>query len=105
MVARQTVRKGNASFVNHPDRLTVPMIRRTGTAAPSWDEALSLVVSNLKISSKTWPDSVAFSPQQDVNENYVMMKLARAAFKTNNVDHCARLCHRRWDWRRSVPAR
>jgi formate dehydrogenase major subunit len=26
-------------------------------------------------------------------ENYVMQKFARAVLNTNNVDHCARLCH------------
>ena len=26
-------------------------------------------------------------------ENFLTMKLARAVFKTNNIDHCARLCH------------
>jgi formate dehydrogenase alpha subunit len=26
-------------------------------------------------------------------ENYLMMKFARAVIGTNNIDHCARLCH------------
>lgn len=26
-------------------------------------------------------------------ENYLFQKLARQGFGTNNVDHCARLCH------------
>jgi predicted molibdopterin-dependent oxidoreductase YjgC len=26
-------------------------------------------------------------------ENYLLMKLARAGYGTNNIDHCARLCH------------
>jgi formate dehydrogenase major subunit/formate dehydrogenase alpha subunit len=84
-------------FVNHPDRLTRPLIRRNGTLEPvSWDEALDLVVSRLQaIQAAHGPDSVAFfsSAKTTNEENYLMMKLARAAFKTNNVDHCARLCH------------
>jgi len=37
-------------FVNHPDRLTQPMIRRNGKMEPaSWDEALDLVVGKLRV--------------------------------------------------------
>ena len=84
-------------FVNHPDRLTQPLIRRNGKLEPaSWDEALDLVVSRLQaIAAAHGPDSLAFfsSAKTTNEENYLMMKLARAVFKTNNVDHCARLCH------------
>jgi len=84
-------------FVNHPDRLTQPLIRKNGKMEPaSWDEALDLVVSKLKeIQAANGNDSVAFfsSAKTTNEENYLMMKLARAVFKTNNVDHCARLCH------------
>ena len=84
-------------FVNHPDRLTQPMIRKNGKMVPaSWDEALDLIVSKFKeIQAASGNDSVAFfsSAKTTNEENYLMMKLARAVFKTNNVDHCARLCH------------
>ena len=84
-------------FVNHPDRLTQPMIRKNGKMEPaSWDEALDLVVSKFKeTQAANGNDSVAFfsSAKTTNEENYLMMKLARAVFKTNNVDHCARLCH------------
>lgn len=84
-------------FVNHPDRLTRPLIRRNGTLKPaSWDEALALVATRLRaLQAAHGPDSVAFfsSAKTTNEENYLMMKLARAAFRTNNVDHCARLCH------------
>jgi formate dehydrogenase alpha subunit len=84
-------------FVNHPDRLTQPMIRRNGKMEPaSWDEALDFVVRKLKDTQKNHgDDSIAFfsSAKTTNEENYLMMKLARAVFKTNNVDHCARLCH------------
>ncbi|MCK4830065.1 molybdopterin-dependent oxidoreductase, partial [bacterium] len=41
------------------------------------------------------PDALGFlsSAKTTNEENFLMMKLARAVFKTNNVDHCARLCH------------
>ena len=84
-------------FVQHPDRLTEPLMRRDGkTNTVTWDEALERLVGELKsIQAKYGPDSVAFfsSAKTTNEENYLMMKLARAVFKTNNVDHCARLCH------------
>ncbi|MDH4179770.1 MAG: molybdopterin-dependent oxidoreductase, partial [Armatimonadota bacterium] len=84
-------------FVNHPDRLTQPLIRRNGELRPaSWDEALDLVVAKLReVQDRYGNDAVAFfsSAKTTNEENYLAMKLARAAFKTNNVDHCARLCH------------
>ena len=84
-------------FVNHPDRLTEPMIRKNGKLEPAtWDEALNLIAEKLaKIQKDNGNDSVAFfsSAKTTNEENYLMMKLARAVFKTNNVDHCARLCH------------
>jgi len=84
-------------FVNHPDRLTQPLIRRNGSLEPaSWDEAVDLVVTRLDaIQQRHGRDAVCFfsSAKTTNEENYLMMKLARAVFKTNNVDHCARLCH------------
>jgi formate dehydrogenase alpha subunit len=53
-------------------------------------------VQDLKrIQDEHGSDSVAFlsSAKCTNEENYLMMKLARAVFGTNNVDHCARLCH------------
>ncbi len=84
-------------FVNHPDRLTHPLIRRNGQLRPaSWEEALDLVVARLvEIQQRHGPDALAFfsSAKTTNEENFLAMKLARAVFKTNNVDHCARLCH------------
>lgn len=86
----------NASeFVHHPDRLTEPLIKENGKfRKASWKEALSLTVKKLKEhKEKSGPDSLAFfaSAKCSNEENYLFMKLARAVFKTNNVDHCARL--------------
>ncbi|MFH1744075.1 MAG: formate dehydrogenase subunit alpha [bacterium] len=85
------------NFINHPDRLTAPMIRKNGSLEPSsWDESLDLVVNKLKsLQAKYGNDSIMFfsSAKTTNEENYLLMKLARAVFRTNNVDHCARLCH------------
>ena len=85
------------AFVQHPDRLTHPMVREGGQLRKAtWDEALDKVVSEVKrISDEHGPDSVMVlaSAKCTNEENYLFQKLARAAIGTNNVDHCARLCH------------
>ncbi len=84
-------------FINHPDRLKTPFIKKNGALVPAgWDEALGLINVRLnEIRDKNGPDALAFlsSAKCSNEENYLMMKLARAAAGTNNVDHCARLCH------------
>jgi predicted molibdopterin-dependent oxidoreductase YjgC len=60
----------------------------------SWDEALDYTASRLKeIKEAHGSDSIAFLASAKVTneENYIIMKFARAAVGTNNVDHCARL--------------
>ncbi len=82
-------------FVQHPKRLTKPLIRKNGTLTESsWDEALDYTASRLKeIKEAHGSDSIAFLASAKVTneENYIIMKFARAAVGTNNVDHCARL--------------
>ncbi len=84
-------------FVNHPARLARPLLREgEGFAPTDWDRALNEVATSLSaISKRHGPDSVAFlsSAKMTNEENYLMMKLARAVYGTNNIDHCARLCH------------
>ncbi len=85
------------AFVQHPDRLKHPMIRVGGELKPvSWDEALGKLAGELRrIREKHGPDSIAIlaSAKCTNEENYLFQKLARAVIGTNNVDHCARLCH------------
>jgi formate dehydrogenase alpha subunit len=85
------------AFVQHPDRLKTPMVRENGQLVKvSWDQALDKTVKALdEIKAKYGPDSIMVlaSAKCTNEENYVMQKLARAAIGTNNVDHCARLCH------------
>lgn len=82
-------------FVHSPARLTKPLVRKQGALVDStWDEALKTVVNRLlDIKSRFGPRSLAFLSSAKVTneENYLFMKLARAVFGTNNVDHCARL--------------
>ena len=82
-------------FVEHPDRLTTPLIRRNGELVEAtWDEAISLIAERLgEIKTESGPDSIAFltSAKCTNEENYVLQKFARAVIGTNNVDHCARL--------------
>ncbi|KPK37848.1 MAG: formate dehydrogenase [Phycisphaerae bacterium SG8_4] len=84
-------------FVGHPERLTTPLIKRNGRLQEAtWNEAIGLIAENLsKIKSESGPDSIAgLSSAKCTNEdNYVFQKFIRAGIGTNNVDHCARLCH------------
>ncbi|HNX29958.1 MAG TPA: formate dehydrogenase subunit alpha, partial [Syntrophomonadaceae bacterium] len=84
-------------FIHSPERLTTPLIRENGELRPaSWEEALDLAASKLKaIKEKEGSDALAvFSSARVTNEeNYLAQKFARAVLGTNNVDHCARLCH------------
>ena len=84
-------------FVGSEDRLTKPLIRRNGELQEaSWDEALDMVAQKLAGIKKEYsPDAIGLlsSAKCTDEENFLMMKLARAVIGTNNVDHCARLCH------------
>lgn len=84
-------------FVNHQDRLDTPLIKKDGEfVEASWKEAFDLIESTLKkIREESGPDSLAVltSAKCTNEENYLMQKFARAGIGTNNVDHCARLCH------------
>ncbi len=97
-------------FVYSPDRVTTPLIRKTPqkpgarTQAfdrsewreASWDEALDLVADRLvEIYRRDGPRAMAaYSCAKATNEdNYLLQKLIRSLFRTNNIDHCTRLCH------------
>jgi formate dehydrogenase major subunit len=82
-------------FVNHPDRLTAPLIRQGAYfVESSWEDALELVAKRFRdIKARSGPNALAglTSAKCTNEENYLMQKLMRAAVGTNNVDHCARL--------------
>jgi formate dehydrogenase alpha subunit len=82
-------------FVHSPERLTKPLIRKNGALEEtSWEEALDFTAARLKeIKDRNGGDSLAFlaSAKCTNEENYLLQKIARVVFGTNNVDHCARL--------------
>ena len=100
-------------YVDHPHRLTKPLIRKDGVAKdahedvdpadPSshfreatWEEALDVAGGGLKkIIDRDGPSAMAgFGSAKGSNEEaYLFQKLVRTGFGTNNVDHCTRLCH------------
>ena len=83
-------------FVNSPERLLQPLIRRGDQFDPvSWDEALDYTAKRLsEIRDKHGPDAIAcISSSKCTNEdNYLMQKFARAVIGTNNIDNCSRYC-------------
>ena len=81
------------TFVNHPDRITTPMIRRDGELEPaSWDEALDYVAEQL---AEHRDDAFAtLASAKATNEDgFVQQKFARLIMGSNHIDHCTRLCH------------
>jgi len=83
------------NFVNSPERLTKPLIRKGGELTEvSWDEALDLVAKKFtEIRDRSGSDAMGLLTSARISneDNYVAQKFARAVLKTNNVDHCARL--------------
>ena len=81
-------------FIHHQDRLTTPLVRNdSGELEPaSWDVALDRVVAGLQgVAKRHGDDSLAFvsSSRCTGEENYLVQKMARAAFRTQNVHQCA----------------
>jgi len=86
-------------YATHQDRITKPMIRAKITdpwREVSWDEAINHAASEFKrIQAQHGKDAVGgITSSRCTNEEvYLVQKLIRAAFGTNNVDTCARVCH------------
>ncbi|SOY66230.1 formate dehydrogenase subunit alpha [Cupriavidus taiwanensis] len=100
-------------YVQHPQRLTVPLVRRDGVPKrgdfvmdpdhvmdvfreASWEEALALAGGKLaQIRDTHGKRALAgFGSAKGSNEEaYLFQKLVRTGFGSNNVDHCTRLCH------------
>ena len=82
-------------FVNHPERLKKPLVRKNGKLEEvNWNEALTFASNKLKqIKEKYGSDSIAgLSSARCTNEeNYLFQKFIRGVIGTNNIDHCARL--------------
>jgi formate dehydrogenase major subunit len=84
-------------YLYAPDRLTMPLFRRDGKLhAISWDEALAMMADHFgRIRDAYGPEALAaISSSRGTNEeNYLISKLVRCVFGTNNIDNCARVCH------------
>ena len=86
-------------YAQHQDRVTTPMIRdsiQDEWRAVDWDEAITFTADRLKaIKSTHGVDAIGgITSSRCTNEEvYVVQKMVRAAFGTNNVDTCARVCH------------
>ncbi len=81
-------------FIHHEDRLTMPLIRAEDGSfrEASWDEALDRTVQGLQaVAERHGSDALAFisSSRCTGEENYLLQKMARAAFQTHNVHQCA----------------
>ena len=83
-------------FVNSEERITTPMIRKGDEfVEATWEEALDLVASKFKgIKEAHGKDAIGvISSSKITNEdNYVIQKLTRQVFESNNVDNCSRYC-------------
>ena len=78
------------------DRVATPAGWYSAFREASWEEALSLTAQQiLRIRDDYGPRALgALSSAKCTNEdNYAFMRMVRAAFRTNSVDHCTRLCH------------
>ena len=92
-------RSGSFDFVHSPDRLTKPLIKNRETGEfreATWEEAIKYVADNfMRIKKDYGPDSLAgFACSRSANEDiYMVQKMVRTCFGTNNTDNCARVCH------------
>ena len=75
-------------------RLTQPLVRDRGVLRPaSWDEALDRAAAGFRRNLEArGADALGiFSCSKSTNEvNFLAQKLARVAFRTNNIDSCNR---------------
>jgi formate dehydrogenase major subunit len=86
-------------YATHHDRILRPMIREQITDAwreVSWDEAIAFAAGRFtELQRRHGRDAIGgISSSRCTNEEvYVVQKMVRAAFGTNNIDTCARVCH------------
>ena len=78
-------------FTRHPERIRQPLLRKGEKLYPvSWEEAALAAATRLKTAHGAGGgDSIGFigSNRTSNEENYLLQKLARTAFGTNNIDH------------------
>ena len=100
-------------YIHNEGRLKKPLIRRKNVGKEpiddyskldindyfyeaSWEDVIKISAERLQnVYKNNGPQSICgFGSAKGSNEEaYLFQKLIRTAFKTNNVDHCTRLCH------------
>ena len=86
-------------YATHTDRVLTPLVRDSidePWREASWEEAIGIAAERIRdIQSRHGVDSVGgITSSRCTNEEvFVVQKMVRAAFGTNNVDTCARVCH------------
>ena len=86
-------------YATHKERITRPMMRDNITdpwREVSWEEAIQFAADRFKAIQKKYGRGAIggiTSSRCTNEETYVVQKLVRAAFRNNNVDTCARVCH------------
>ncbi len=85
--------------INHPQRLTYPMMRRGGKGSEltrcTWDEALDFIARRFReIQAQHGPNAVSVysGSSMTTEKSYLMGKFARIAVGTGNIDYNGRLC-------------
>lgn len=92
-------RSGSFDFVHSKDRIKKPLIKDRSTGEfreATWEEAIGYTAERLmEIKKKYGPESLAgFACSRSANEDiYMVQKMVRTCFGTNNTDNCARVCH------------
>ena len=86
-------------YASHPDRQLSPLVRDKITdpwRKASWEEAINFAANKFKaIQEKYGQQSIGgITSSRCTNEEvFVVQKMIRTAFRNNNVDTCARVCH------------
>ena len=100
-------------YIHNDGRLSKPLIRKKNVEKKkiedyaklrvsdffreaTWEEVIKIAAKKLRVIEKEMGSSAicGFGSAKGSNEEaYLFQKLIRTAFKTNNVDHCTRLCH------------
>jgi NADH-quinone oxidoreductase subunit G len=78
-------------FTSHPERIRQPLVRKGDRLLPvSWEEAAQAVATKLKAAYDAGgKEAIGFigSNRTSNEEDYLLQRLARATFGTNNIDH------------------
>ena len=78
-------------FTRHPERIKQPLLRKGDKLYPvSWEEAAQAAAAKLKeLHTAYGADAIGFigSNRASNEENYLLQRLARGTFGTNNIDH------------------